>query len=406
MQIDNEYFEQFKNGIEEVWAKKLVQEFATQNNLHVHGILKKDLEYPTFAFNTSTKKWGTWHSENRTLTLSHNLLKNYEWDAVVHTLKHEMAHMIVSDIWGCLDDSGKNHGELFCKACKIMGVDEKQRHSSTEKEKYRLPEKDSAASKIYKLFCLGESDHKAESEAAISKAYELMAKYNISLGDLPDEKRAFVFRPVGEIYTKVPEYVKKLARIISEYYFVKHIFITHEHNRYGKKGPGNKRYIEFYGEPHNVDIAEYVYHFLLIEGERQWKFFQQSEQYENRFEEDDDDDYFEYYHGRSRKNRKAVYSKVAFLSGFYAGFDGTLGERKKEIEDKIKNDNTPNKLPVLADDALLEEKYKDHYHPVSWNSSGGCGNGGGWREGKKVGANVRIRQGITRNNSQRNLITA
>ena len=90
---------------------------------------------------------------------------------------------------------------------------------------------------------LGESPHQSESEAAITKAHELMIKYNITIMDLPSEKRVHISRPVGEIYGKVPIYVKRLARIISNYYFVKYIFMTYKWS-YGK-GPGTQRYIEF-----------------------------------------------------------------------------------------------------------------------------------------------------------------
>ena len=167
---------------------------------------------------------------------------------MVQTLKHEMAHMIVSEIWHDIPDNGNSHGELFKKACAVMDVDSAGSHSSIEKAEYRLPENERIVEKIHKLFCLGESNYEKEARAAVMKAEELMIKYNISMRDLPKEGRVFVARPVGNLYTKVPSYVVRLSRIISDHYFVKHIFITH-YDQYSSKNCRRGRYITFFGDP-------------------------------------------------------------------------------------------------------------------------------------------------------------
>jgi len=385
MNVNNEYFKAYQEDVNTVWSKKLVDEFYLQENL-VYRHLHKHLDAPNFSFTFEKGYWGKWCSSTKTIEINYFLLHNYEWDAVVQTLKHEIAHMIVSEIWNDVSNNGEDHGELFKKACVIMEVDPSKNTTSLEKAEFRLTEKENIVSKIYKLFCLGESDHKAEAEAAISKAQELMVKYNISMTELPQEKKSFVFRPVGNIYNKVPNYVKVLARLIHDYYFVQYIFITY---RYSNRGYRSKksRYIEIYGEPHNVDIADYVYHFLLWEGERQWEEFQKSEVYKGRFADNDGFDYRDY--GRSR--RKGKYSKVAFLEGLYSGFADTLSEREQKVMEKVDPTNT---LPIGTKDALLEEKYNNHYHPVTWHSPNYGGNGGGYGEGKKVGESLRIRQGV------------
>ncbi len=381
MDSSNEYFKRYQEDINSVWTRKLVGEFYLQNN-KIERKLHKELNLPNFAFSLDHTKWGTWSASDRKLTLTYHLLKNFEWDAVVHTLKHEMAHQIVSEIWGDISDNGNSHGELFKKACEVLEVDSATHHSTAEKNDYRIPEKDRVISKIYKLFCLGESNHKAEAESAVAKAHELMIKHNISLRDLPKEKRQFVFRPVGEIYQNVPQYVKVLSRIVSQYYFIKYIFIPISSCRANYFC--REKYVEFYGEPENVDIAEYIYHFLLYEGERQWNEFRQSDKYKNRFA----DNYYDscFYGGR----RKGAYSKIAFLTGLYNGYADTLEKRDNEIKDQIIEGNT---LPICLDDPLLEEKYKSHYHPRTWNSSS-CNSGGGYSEGHSRGQGIKIRNGV------------
>jgi len=369
-ELDNEYFRKFQEDISKVWIKKLINSFNEHNRL-VFSHLGKELEVPNFAFNFSKSFWGMWSHKDRVLSLSYYLFRNLPWELVEETIKHEMAHMIVSDIWGDISDNGNSHGELFRKACLVMGIDDKARHSFDDKIN-QVDEKNRVMDKVHKLFCLGESNHKAESELAISKAYELMTKYNISNIEGKKE-RVFISRPVGLIWSKVPHYINILSNIISDNYFVKHIYCTYQYG-YGRQ----TRYIEFFGEAHNLDIAEYVFHFLLLEGERQWLKFKESDTYKNRHQ--DQEDFI-------RKHR--VYSKGSFLEGFYRGFRETLEKKDKQLNVEIRN-----QLPVLKSDTLLSEKYKDHYHPCNWGGGGGS-NGLGYGEGASIGKRVKIRQGIS-----------
>ena len=63
----------------------------------------------------------------------------------------------------------------------------------------------------------------SETKSAISKAYELMERYNINSIETERTERDFIVRPVGSRWKKVPTYVKILSRTVSDYYFVKHI---------------------------------------------------------------------------------------------------------------------------------------------------------------------------------------
>jgi hypothetical protein len=124
-----------------------------------------------------------------------------------------------------LDDNGHVHGELFNKAAQALGISGERCTSSEEKRNYELPEYDKMLGRVKKLLALGESNYEEESKSAISKAYALMAKYNISLKDVPDDNRTFVFRPIGKVWGRVPSYVHTLVRTVSRYYFVKAIYM-------------------------------------------------------------------------------------------------------------------------------------------------------------------------------------
>ncbi|TRZ80177.1 DUF2786 domain-containing protein [bacterium] len=405
-------YEQYKDDINDSWGRKLVNEFYIQRRMYIETTFPYiTLETPTFRIDDTEKRWGMWYPQTRTISISLRLLRDYSWDAVVLTLKHEMAHMVVDEILSKqgLDDSGKSHGELFKKACELMGIEAQRLTSHQEKLNYCLPDKEKIVSRVRKLMALGESNHKEEAESAITKAHELMVKHNISLTEIPDEDRTFVGRPVGYSMKKVPTYIKTLTRLISKYYFVNAIYMTKERNAGSRNRDTIERYVEFYGEPHNLDVAEYVFHFLLMEGEREWNKFQNSEEYQNRLDNAEiidryDDDYF-YRTGNYRQRKKATFSKVAFIDGVFSGFKDKLKTREEAVLEQL--DLEHNTLPIGVNDPLLKEKYKSHYRPRSWHSGGGYG-GEGFGAGRNVGKSLTIRSGVTRGSGQgkRKLISA
>ena len=254
--VSDSIYSNFEHTIHTIWGKKLLDEFGKQKRMYIDKHFPYNtMSTPSFSIDNVSSRWGQWDSQKQTISIFLRLLRDYPWDSVIETLKHEMAHMIVSEIFEKtqnLSDQGHHHGELFKKACVIMNLEIKDKTSDKEKLNYIAPNTEKIVSKIKKLMALGESNHKKEAELAITKAHELMVKYNISFKEIPKEDRIFLGRPVGDIMKKVPSYLTILTNLISEYYFVNAIFML---NRRG-------RYVELFGEPHNLDVAEYVYHFL------------------------------------------------------------------------------------------------------------------------------------------------
>ncbi len=399
-------YDHYKEDIHNVWGNKLITEFCNQRQMYLRPVFDSsvDLNIPTFSIDNTIKRLGQWDKSNQTISIALRLLRDYSWDAVVNILKHEMAHMVVDEIFikQGVDDNGKSHGELFKKACDIMNVQEDRLVNLEELKNYQLPDKEKIVGKIKKLIALGESQHKEEAESAITKAHELMIKYNISLSEVPSDKRVFIGRPVGNIMTKVPTYVKTLVRIIKDYYFVNAIYMSKE-RKYAGERDAITRYVEFYGEPHNLDIAEYVFHFLLMEAEREWKIFKESDEYKHRLDGLENSDFYYNKNGNFIRNRPATYSKVAFMDGVFYGFKNKLKEREDSVLKQINlNQNT---LPLFTYDVLLQEKYKAYYNPTSW-SSGNSYTGGGFDKGKSVGGNITIRSGVTRGSYNKKMISA
>jgi hypothetical protein len=89
----------YENFIREIWTNKLMAEFDRINDI-VEINCKKRLKYPVFAITPDMGRWwGMWHPDTRMLRLNEKLFRNFEWGAVQRVLRHEMGHMVVSEIF-------------------------------------------------------------------------------------------------------------------------------------------------------------------------------------------------------------------------------------------------------------------------------------------------------------------
>ena len=101
-----------------ILAYKLSAEFNKINRDNVDYHLGKQLSTPNFDVHSAKSMWGLWDPSTRTISMNIDLIRNYEWNAVVYVLKHEMAHMIVHEIFNMGDC--KSHGNAFERACKVV----------------------------------------------------------------------------------------------------------------------------------------------------------------------------------------------------------------------------------------------------------------------------------------------
>jgi hypothetical protein len=388
----------FHESVSNILIKKIAYEFDVQN-MNIFRHMNQSLTMPNFHISFAKSRWGQWDKTNNTISLSVYLFRKFPWPAVVKVLKHEMAHMIVSDIFVAkqgLDDCGKHHGELFKKACEILGLEYSRCESCHSLQEYEIPDRERIVKRVKKLMALGDKERggtEEESKSALSKAYKLMEEHNIASIETERTDNHFIARPVGTTWKKIPTYIKVLANVVSSHYFVKHIFVQ---RNYGT-------FIEFFGQTENLDIAEYVFHYLLQEGERQWKDFQKTDEYKNRYEGNDsygwvwsqkERDYVQ------RTRRKSKYSKAAFLEGLYSGYGFHLEATKDKIHEEREqayDAGESNTLPVLMSDPLLNEKYRKHYPNTRSMARTRGSSGGGRGEGTERGGKIRVRHGVKGN---------
>ncbi|MDQ1333265.1 MAG: hypothetical protein QG552_215 [Thermodesulfobacteriota bacterium] len=234
---------------------------------------KVDLPRPMIEISSSRREWGTWDSDSRTIRISAALITEHSWDATLNVFKHEMAHQIVTDIFG----AAEGHGPLFERACTMIGVPEAFRGARGDAPRrigeFRDERIDSEnmrmLDKVRKLLSLARSGNENEAFLAMQKATELIEKYNI---DRIEEDRAakFVYAIIHHKKKRIEDYQRRICLILQDHFFVNvvyaHLFDALDGETY--------KTIELLGTVENVRIAEYVYHFLMNQVEVLWKVYQ------------------------------------------------------------------------------------------------------------------------------------
>ncbi len=295
---------------------------------------------------------GTWDPVSRRITLAACLFETCVWEQVVAILKHELAHKMVSDLgWGAGEPP---HGPAFREACRLIECDPIAKQQLPWSPHGTHP----VISRIHKLLALSESPNRHEAEAALSKAHELMLKYNVDQMD-GGKPGTYAFRFVAPLHLRTPIYIWSITNILSDFYFVD--FISRPYT--GDDGR-SRRAIELYGTPANLDMAEYVYYFLLQQADCQWE-----------------------QHKRSMR-LKGNQQRLSFLRGLYAGVHSRLsGERSRLASEKAL---------VWIGDPDLKAFFRQRNPNVRLLKRGSRIDPDAHAAGHAAGEALRIRQGIER----------
>lgn len=279
------------------WILALLQEF---DQLRRKFPIIKTMRPPNLAISALlTRDWGSWDEDKRLLTLSRRLFKAANWDDVVAVFHHELAHQIVSEHFGIRN--ARPHGEAFSRACHLIEIEPET--TFTPRGKSAVPKR------IEKLLALGQSANSHEAELALEKAHELALRQNLTYTQGSPRSAAYGFRLVGPARQRLPRYFHAVGNIVSDFYFVQYIANCYyaEHHVFAGKPV---RQIELYGTFENLDMAEYVFYFLINKGEELWNQYRQTH------------------------TAAGVRKKLSFLDGLYHGFQGKLRERAEDLESR------------------------------------------------------------------------
>jgi hypothetical protein len=237
-----------------LWLSWLATEWRSLNRRH----LEEALEPPQFALSAARSRFGSWNSETRTLSIGLEHILRSPWIEVQLTLRHEMAHQVVDELFRA--DGAPAHGELFRRACRMLDLDESPRLA-----RERPPGEARVIDRVRKLLNLAGSPNVNEAKAAAAAANRLLLKHNLAAAEAEDESD-YTYRWLGPVLGRISLDRKLIAAILQDHFFIQAIWVHTVEPMSQKRG----RMLEILGQPHNLDIAEYVHDYLLATLERLW----------------------------------------------------------------------------------------------------------------------------------------
>lgn len=205
-------------------------------NARLPAKFRKWLSQPQFAIDDQMKCWGMWHGRPQwRIVLNRRLLTDHPWYAVVDVLAHEVAHQLAEEI-RIREGRGQDeppHGALFRECCKYTCA--RPCASDDYPLLNELLDGDAPAGedacgqsrlvvKIRKLLSLSGSENQAEAEAALLKARELSAKYDIDLDGMADssgtDSGSFHVITIGKPVRRITLDRSDLGNILGRYFNV------------------------------------------------------------------------------------------------------------------------------------------------------------------------------------------
>lgn len=217
------------------------------------------LRAPTIALDDATNRLAAWLRGARTISVSRQLVRAQPWLVVREVLLHEMAHQFVDEVLKVTDETA--HGPAFREVCARFGVDARAA-GMPEAGAPVDPVRERLARRVAKLLALAESPNANEAEAAANAARRLLLQHNLEVAPT-----GYGFRQLGPVESRVSEYRRVLANLLSEHFFVQTIWVPAFDVASGKDG----RALEAVGTPENLEMAAYVHDFLLETAWRLWK---------------------------------------------------------------------------------------------------------------------------------------
>ncbi len=331
-------------SVQRRWLTELTTRWYRINQADCDGRLKM----PTFTLTDVEGRLGFWEPKGRTISIGVHHLVADTWAEVEETLRHEMAHQVVVELF---DTPGAEpHGELFARACAMLRINPEARGEA------RSPEHQRMVARIQKLLNLATSENEHEAQAAMAQANRLLLKHNIELSEAGTSD-GHIYKRIGKPIGRVSTELKMLANLLVSHFFVKVIFLRTTSIASDKA----MSMIELIGTPENVELAEYTFDYLGRVLEDLWK------KYKRR-------------HG-ARGSDKASY-RVGVVMGFRDHLDAQKVVHQKEGL-------------VWLGDPGLDEFFDSRYPSTSSMRGGTYRPGTALDRGRADGQNVRIRPGMT-----------
>ena len=335
------------------WLRQLRDEWRVINDERLDARLRP----PVFRLVSGRSRLGQWEGASRTLSISEDHIWEDPWDAVIQTLKHEVAHQVVDELDGGGDSTP--HGPRFREACERIGI-ESSASSRPDGEADRV------LTRVRKLLALAGSTNAHEAEAAMTKANSLLLKYNLQLPP-EDPRTEYGHRQLGRSAAALPLHWKLVALVIEEFFFVECIWVS----TYNARRDRMERILEIDGTRANLDFAVHVHDFLHEACERLWLA-------------ERNDPALQQTPGRPRSRKRE------FINGVLGGFRDKLGEGRKGDEERGL---------IWVGDPRLRSYFSGRHPRVAKLSGAGVHLTGAYRAGERAGRELRVHRPIRESGS-------
>lgn len=348
-----------------LWTERLYQDY--DHILYAYNIR---MGKPVIQVVDLDSIWGRWHAMTRTISLSVKLIDMHSWDVVLEILKHEMAHQMVHEIYGYREQ----HGAHFRRACDALGVAAWAQTASGEIPKDLLagrdrqlpPEEARLLQRIEKLLALAESTNEHEAALAMEKVRHIYTKYNLER--LAAQRTSTMVHCVITRKKKRTESFESLIfSILNEHFYVRSIHTT----LFDAKNCAEYKAVEILGTQENVQIAEYVYHFLWNTLQDLWRTYQQTSQ------------------------RRDARARRSYMLGVLSGFRTKLCNQTAEglvYANRTRRDAT---ALMAVGNAELAQFVGYRYPKLSTRSwSAGSAESAVFEAGRTEGASLNLRRGL------------
>jgi hypothetical protein len=343
--------------LERKLLERLVSEWESINYAYFNRALRR----PILRLSDTRTRLGQWHGQLRSLEISRPLVLERSWAEVIEVLKHEVAHQYVDE---CMSVDETAHGPTFRRLCEQLGIDGRAvgAPSVTPEAEAEDDPASHMVARIHKLLALAQSSNRHEAEAAATTARRLMLKFNIeadrssaSAGDVARYGYRHLGRPSGRIL----DHDRRLALILTKYFFVEGIWIPVYRPLEGKRGS----VFEICGLEPNLLMAEHVHAFLTTTAERLW---------------------LEYRKGSKRRSNR---DRQAYLSGVMRGFDEKLAAQSVQFQEQGL---------VWVPAAGLDDYFRRRYPKVQTVRRGAGRRNEAFADGSRAGRQIVLSQPVER----------
>jgi hypothetical protein len=308
------------------------------------SLFKGNLRAPHLVLSDAESRLGQWQPQHRTIEIGRAFALGNGWGQVVEVLKHEMAHQYCSEVLH--EEPG--HGGAFADLCARLGIDGRAAGMPIASE-----DQPKVLSRIAKLLALAGSANQHEAELAMAEAQRLMLAHNLEAA----ATRAYHFRHLGTPTGRVSEHERILANILSDHFFVEVIWVPVWRAFEGKRGS----VLEVCGTPVNLEMASYVYDFLLGTSDRLWDEYRSARRISNR-------------------------DRRTFLAGVMVGFKDKLdGQRTRHKQQGL----------IWVGDGDLSRWFKKRHPYIRWTHYRGGRDSEAHAHGRAAGRDLVLHRPVT-----------